>query len=194
MNLDDTQLMQRVQQGEFHCFDHLVERYRPALLRVAAGMAGDGALAEDLVQETFLAVFAARHTYKAAFPFRTWLWTILLNLCRRHRAKQARRSRQAVGSGFETSAGQGVRDLLTPETGLAAVLKREQSARLQTLLNELPDKQADAIRLRFFAELPYDEIARLMGVSLGGAKLRVRSGISKLSRRLREDGETRNEL
>jgi RNA polymerase sigma-70 factor (ECF subfamily) len=61
-------------------------------------------------------------------------------------------------------------------------------------LNDLPDVQADAIRLRFFAGLTYDEIAQSMNVSLGGAKLRVRSGLRKLSERLRGDEEMGHEL
>ena len=95
MSSDDSQLMRQVQAGEFRSFDLLVERYRPALLRVAAGMLGDQGLAEDVVQETFLAVFAARHTFDPAFHFRTWLWTILLNFCRRHAARRGRANRSS---------------------------------------------------------------------------------------------------
>jgi RNA polymerase sigma-70 factor, ECF subfamily len=179
--------MQRVQQGELACFDALVARYRPALVRVAAGALGDAALAEDVVQETFLAVFAARHTFNPAFRFRTWLWTILLNLCRRQRARLGRHPQLVTQSTLQGGHGTVIDEPATLETGLAAVLKQEESARLHLLLNQLPDVQADAIRLRFFAGLTYDEIAQATGVSLGGAKLRVRSGLTALAERLAED-------
>jgi len=191
---DDCQLMRQVQAGDVRCFDVLVERYRPALVRVAAGMLGDGALAEDVVQETFLAVFAARHTFNPAFHFRTWLWTILLNFCRRSRARRGRQPLQVVQSALAPSEGPEFAGAETPETALNALLHREQSEQLQRLLNELPDVQGDAIRLRFFAELTYHEIAQSMGVSLGGAKLRVRAGLAKLSQRLRGDEESCHEL
>ncbi len=87
-----------------------------------------------------------------------------------------------------------IADPATSETALAALLTRERSAQLQGLLNELTDAQADAIRLRFFAGLKYEEIAQSMGVSLGGAKLRVRTGLRKLSERILGDGEISNEL
>jgi len=191
---DDCQLMQRVQAGDFRSFDMLVERYRPALVRVAEGMLSEKALAEDVVQETFLAVFAARHTFDPAFHFRTWLWTILLNFCRRHGARQARRSQQLVQAARAQGTRAEVADAATPETALAALLERERNEELQRLLNELPGAQADAIRLRFFAGLTYHEIAHSMGVSLGGARLRVRAGLAKLSQQLRGDTESCHEL
>ena len=194
MTSDDSQLMRRVQDGEFRCFDVLVERYRPALLRVAAGMLADAALAEDVVQETFLAVFAARHTFNPAFHFRTWLWTILLNFCRRHRARRGRQPEQLVRSARANSEGPAITEAQTPETALSALLLRERSEQLQRLLSELPEVQADAIRLRFFAGLTYHEIAQSMGVSLGGAKLRVRAGLTKLSQQFRGDEELCDEL
>jgi RNA polymerase sigma factor (sigma-70 family) len=193
MQLDDGQLMRRIQEGEFSFFEVLVERYRPALLRVASGMLNDSALAEDVVQETFLAVFASRATFNPALHFRTWLWTILLNLCHRHRKRLARRPQVVPHSTIDTGERANV-DPSTPETALAALLIRERSARLQALLNELPDAQADAIRLRFYAGLKYEEIAQAVGVSLGGAKLRVRSGLAKLSERLLGDEEISSEL
>src|SRR6516162_4317349 len=82
MDLDDTQLMRRIQAGEIELFDLLVERYRRPLLSVAWSKLGDRARAEDVVQETLLAAFASRATYNERFAFRTWVWTILLNLCR----------------------------------------------------------------------------------------------------------------
>jgi RNA polymerase sigma-70 factor (ECF subfamily) len=194
MQWDDGELMRRIQEGEFSFFEILVERYRPALLRVAGGMLDDAALAEDVVQETFLAVFASRHTFNPAFHFRTWLWTILLNLCHRQRKRRARRPQVVSQSTLSASDRANITDPSMSETALAALLIRERGAQLQGLLNELPDAQADAIRLRFFGGLKFEEIAQSMGVSLGGAKLRVRSGLRKLSERLLGDGEICNEL
>lgn len=173
--------MRQVQAGEFRSFDVLVERYRPALLRVAAGMLNDQTLAEDVVQETFLAVFAARHTFDPAFHFRTWLWTILLNFCRRHAARRTRQPQQVVHSTLTRDDCSVLPEIEAPETALSGLLERERNEEVQRLLNTLPDAQADAIRLRFFGGLTYHEISQSMGISLGGAKLRVRTGLEKLS-------------
>ncbi len=93
MPSDDVDIMRRVQAGEVEAFDLLVHRYRSALLRVAASKLGNAAWAEDVVQETLLAAYAARATYNPQFAFRTWLWTILLNLCRRQWQRRESRPR-----------------------------------------------------------------------------------------------------
>jgi hypothetical protein len=59
----DATLMRRAQSGETRCFAQLIHRHQPALLRVARSRLGRAELAEDAVQETFLAAYKSRHTY-----------------------------------------------------------------------------------------------------------------------------------
>jgi RNA polymerase sigma-70 factor (ECF subfamily) len=172
--------MQQVQQGRFEFFEELVSRYRPALLRVAASKLGDRALAEDAVQEAFLAVFAARHTYKPELSFRTWLWTILLNVCRRQMQRRRSRPQEVARSaiqGFEAP----LPEPADHETGLTQALWNERREQVAALLDKLPEVQADALRLRFYGGLKFDEIAAAMDCSLGGARLRVRNGLVALA-------------
>jgi RNA polymerase sigma-70 factor (ECF subfamily) len=71
------------------------------------------------------------------------------------------------------------------------VLATERQTRLAALLDELPEPQADALRLRFFGGLRFEDIARTMDCSLSGAKRRVQTGLIKLAERIRaEEGET----
>ena len=180
MDGDDSELMQHVQQGRFEFFEELVSRYRPALLRVAASKLGDAAWAEDAVQEAFLAVFAARHTYRPELSFRTWLWTIMLNVCRRLLQRRRARPQEVAHSALQGS------EMSPPEpadheTGLTQALWSERREQVAALLEKLPEVQADALRLRFYGGLKFDEIAAAMGCSLGGAKLRVRSGLMALA-------------
>lgn len=192
MAADDATIMQQVKDGDFDSFEVLVQRYRLPLLRVAHSKLGDAAWAEDVTQEAFLAVFAARHTYNPKFAFRTWLWTILLNLCRRQLKQRRRQPRQTPNS--QIAAGSGNRSLLEPvewETGLSRLLKLERREELMSLLNELPEPQGDALRLRFFGELKFAEIAEAMKSSVSGAKRRVQNGLFALTEKLRQDEETR---
>ncbi|MCH8830027.1 MAG: RNA polymerase sigma factor [Planctomycetes bacterium] len=191
-SLDDAELMRQVKEGRLDRFDELVRRYRMPLTRVAASKLGDDARAEDIVQETFLAIYAARETYNPRFAFRTWLWTILLNLCRRAWRRTNRSPREFLHAGFDSQGDSGPPEPFTGETGLSRVLQIERKEQLAALLNTLPETQADAVRLRFFGELKYAEIARTMGSSLIGAKVRVRKGLLTLALRLKDaEGETR---
>lgn len=190
MRDDDAWIMQRVQAGEVDRFAVLIERYRRPLLRAALSRLGDADWAEDVVQEAFLAAFVSRGTYDPSFAFRTWLWTILLNLCRRHWKRRARRPAQLSLAVRDGGGEPRVEEPATETTGLACLLKSERIAQVQELLAELPEEQADALRLRFYGELTFREIAAAMGCHLNTAKSRVRYGLEKLAGLLQqEEGE-----
>jgi RNA polymerase sigma-70 factor (ECF subfamily) len=181
MPLSDSDILTRVQRGEQDLFGQLVMRYTDRFLRVAESKLGDRAAAEDVVQETFLAAFAARASYNPQFAVSTWLWTILLNLCRRRWKQRQRRpwERTTVFSDEWSST--------LPQPGvsaLARLIAQEENERLGRLLDELPEPQADALRLRFFGGLKFEEIATAMECSLAGAKRRVKTGLQKLSERI----------
>lgn len=191
MSTPDSQLMSDVQRGCLESFEELVRRYREPLVRVAASKLGDRAWAEDVVQETFLAVYAARRTYNAQFSFRTWLWTILLNLCRRQLKRRGRAGSQVLSVGVMWDRTVANLEPATTETGLTTLLRIERQERVAALLDQLPEADADALRLRFYGELKFEEIAEAMNSSVSGAKQRVRRGLQALAERLREEsGET----
>jgi RNA polymerase sigma-70 factor (ECF subfamily) len=184
----DQELMRRVQQGETALFAEIVRRYQPALLRVAKSRLGRPDWAEDAVQETFLAAFKARDTYRDAYSFRTWMWTILLNKCRRSWSGETREPRvlcwtdEAPGS-KQPSLDQ-ARSADSGEQPLERVLARERGELLEASLAALPTVQADALRLRFFGGLKFEEIAETMQCSLGTAKNRVRWGLMRMADRV----------
>lgn len=193
--LPDQALMRRVQAGEASLFAELVRRYQPALLRVARSRLGRDDWAEDAVQETFLAAFKARDTYREPYSFRTWLWTILLNKCRRWWNGQTREPRVVCWTDETDGGGQSPLDQARPaklaEQPLERVLARERENLLETSLASLPTVQADALRLRFFGGLKFEEIAETMQCSLGTAKNRVRWGLMRLAdsaHALRQEG------
>jgi RNA polymerase sigma-70 factor (ECF subfamily) len=185
---DDQALMRRVQQGETSLFSEIVRRYQPVLLRVAKSRLGRPDWAEDAVQETFLAAFKARDTYRDAYSFRTWLWTILLNKCRRSWSGETRVPRVLCwtdeASGHERPSLDQSRPADSGEQPFERVLARERSELLETSLAALPTVQADALRLRFFGGLKFEEIAETMQCSLGTAKNRVRWGLMRMADRV----------
>ncbi len=179
----DEAVMRAVQQGHDAKFSLLVERYQGPLRRVAYSRLGNIELAEDIVQDAFLAAFQSRHTFATNANFRTWLWTILLNRCRRHFLRQSGKSAIVPWSQL-------------PQAGVAAepavepsVPGFENSELLESLLRKLAEPVADALRLRFFGQLSFQEIADTVDCSLGTAKNRVRLGLLQMSQALREAEE-----
>ncbi|MBX3444644.1 MAG: sigma-70 family RNA polymerase sigma factor [Planctomyces sp.] len=172
----DDQIFNRVASGDRRAFHVIVSRYRPRLLRFTQRSFGDPGLADDLVQETFIAIYAARGTYDPRFAFSTWIWTVHFNVCRRERRRRMSLARTMAG------AIDLFRSRVTAAPSPSEELEqRERAAELRELLDRLPAAQADAIRLRFFAELPFDQVAAAMNSSVSGAKVRVRKGLQALS-------------
>jgi RNA polymerase sigma-70 factor (ECF subfamily) len=175
----DGEVILAVLDGQGERFAEIVRRYRAALLRAAESRLKQADLAEDAVQETFLCAFKSLHTYDSRYSFRTWLWTILLNQCRR-RYKRESRQLEIVAAAEEARSFSAA--VVSGEAGPDEhAIAREQSARLAELLDALPEVQADALRLRFFGGLKFHEIADAMGCSLSSAKARVRLGLTRMS-------------
>ncbi len=141
-----------------------------------------------------LAAYKSRHSYDDRFGFRTWLWTILLNQCRRYAGRQARGPR-AISIDRQSPSNETspivVEDAQGQDGVLAGLMARERREVLERLLLELSAVQADALRLRFFGDLKFQEIADTMQCSLCTAKNRVRWGLLRLSELVQEETSDR---
>lgn len=198
-SMPDSALIAAVLRGESEHFGEIAQRYRGGLWRAAKSRLGRNDLADDAVQETLLCAFKWLASYDSRFSFRTWLWTILLNQCRRSFGKTAKRREQQVDAseavpGFSHLVG---RENCPQEHALI----QERAELLERLLERLPEAQADALRMRFFGDLKFQEIADVLGCSLGTAKNRVRAGLLQLASWLGADDapltatrEERNEV
>jgi RNA polymerase sigma-70 factor (ECF subfamily) len=186
----DAALMRCAQDGRDGAFAEIARRYHGPLFRVARSRLVREDWAEEAVQETLMAALRSRHTYDASRGFRTWLWTILLNQCTAVRRRQIRAGRVANWTDRgeptnETKASIEEHAVEPGESPLAALLFKERAERLDQLLAELGEPQADALRLRFFAALKFQEIADAMNCSLLTAKNRVKAGLLRLAEMLR---------
>jgi RNA polymerase sigma-70 factor, ECF subfamily len=153
----DGDLARRAALGDRDAFGLLVDRHGPSLYRYAARVLGDPALADDCVQETFLAAWRAVAQFRGDSSVRTWLFTIV-----RHEAQ--RRGRRASVELLDLADVQDqIRDLRAdPEQqNLDAALR----AALDLALRALPARQRAAWLLREVEELHYDEIAEVLGTT-----------------------------
>ncbi len=80
----ETELVESARSGDKAAFGNLVDRYQGVVQRVAAGMVGDRDLARDLAQEAMLQAYLSLDRLRDADRFGSWLYGIVLNVCRSH--------------------------------------------------------------------------------------------------------------
>ncbi|QDU31970.1 ECF RNA polymerase sigma-E factor [Anatilimnocola aggregata] len=171
--------------GDDSAFAQIAQRYQGPLLHAAQSRLSDRQLAEDAVQEALLCAYRWLHTYDSQYSFRTWLWTILLNQCSRIAQRRSKQPAASMPGERTTEQAQTLclhsHEPRTEASPFEQLLARESAERLHQLLARLPEPQADALRLRFFGGLKFEEIAQAMECSVSGAKNRVRLGLTQLA-------------
>ena len=147
-----------------------------ALIRIAAVMLGSRAAAEDAVQDAFCGLF--RHWHQLADPRNAlpYVRSAVMNRCRSELRRQAR---------LERRADRNHRPLEAESPEQAAILGEEHRD-VVTALRRLPDRQREALILRYFMDLPEPEIATAMGISQGTVKSTTSRAIAALARGLKE--------
>ncbi|MCA9104412.1 MAG: sigma-70 family RNA polymerase sigma factor [Planctomycetales bacterium] len=170
----DQALVREVLSGESERFGELVRRYEGALRRLAISRGLTTDSADEVVQETFLAAFRYLAGYDERYGFRTWLWTILFNQCRRRQTLESRQPSRLPAEAIEWASFAGTED------PVSAAERSELQGAIARALPTLPEAIADAVRLRYFGEATYPEIAQTQGCCLATAKNRVRAGLDLL--------------
>jgi RNA polymerase sigma-70 factor (ECF subfamily) len=164
--------------GDAAAFDSLYARHRGPLFRFMLGQLRDRPLAEELYQDVWQRVIAARVGWRPDAAFATWLYRIAHNRLNDHWRAQRHRPPAPVDADLRTAA---LADPDDPE-GLAS--REETRRRLQEALDELPEDQREAVLLRLQQELSLDEIGRITGVGRETVKSRLRYALDKLRARL----------
>jgi RNA polymerase sigma-70 factor (ECF subfamily) len=170
----DEELMQAFADGESSAFGELFQRWAPALVRVAQRQLGARADAEDIVQQTFLQLHRARRDFKPGMKLRPWLFTIALNLCRDLQRYRGRRHETPVEDVV----------LVAEQPEMNAREAAELQARVRLALAQLSAEQRAVIELHWFEELPFGEIATIVGASAGAVRVRAHRGYEALRKSL----------
>ncbi|MES5814398.1 RNA polymerase sigma factor [Pseudoxanthomonas sp. Soil82] len=174
----DDSLMLAWAAGEASAFEVLYGRHRGPLFRFLLAQLRDRPLAEELYQDVWQRVIAARATWRPEAAFATWLYRIAHNRLNDHWRAQRHRPPAPLDAELRTAA------LADPEHPGSVAEQDEQRQRLQQALDELPDEQREAVLLRLQQELSLEEIGRITGVGRETVKSRLRYALDKLRARL----------
>jgi RNA polymerase sigma-70 factor (ECF subfamily) len=170
----DEVLFRRLRAGDGAAGDELVKRYYEPLLRYLQRLTGSQA-GDELLQQTWLSVLDHADKFDPALGgggFKSWLFRIATN-----KANDYWRSR-----GRDKSAREGLR-LVTQNEAPAADYRlegTEQQEKLKWAIMQLPENQRQVVMLRYYSELKFVEIAKILGCPLNTALGRVHKAMIKL--------------
>lgn len=189
--MDELALIKKIKNGDLDAFSELVHRYEKKAFSFTYRMLKDVHLAEDATQEAFLRVFSKIDSFRGSSSFSTWFYTILNNICLDILRKKSRRA-DAI-SIERTNSDEDEYELQIEDSspGPYENLQKKDAMRvLEAALLELSDEHRAVVIMRDIDGLEYEEIAKILGISLGT----VKSRLSRARLSLRKILETSKEL
>jgi RNA polymerase sigma-70 factor (ECF subfamily) len=168
----DKELIVAIQKGDIESFENLVTRYQNKLLIFIYGVTHDKSLAEEIVQDTFFNIYKTISRVDVERKFSSYIYKVAKNIAISYLRKQKN-------------------DLSLNETfGLAAVsddlyedaVKKENQEKVWKALNLLEEKYREVIKLYYFKDLSYKEVARALSLPLNTVKIRLKRAKDALRR------------
>lgn len=168
----DAELISACQSGDEAAATELVRRHAGAVARYLSA-AGGGDDVDDLVQEAFLRAFRRLDGFRGTASFRTWVMTIGSNALKDQRRRESRRPVLALENSDV------VDETANPH---AAAVARDLESRLQREVENLPTKQRDVFLLRAQQGTDYEEIAAVLEISVGAARVHYHHAVKRLKK------------
>ncbi|HWM87479.1 MAG TPA: RNA polymerase sigma factor [Kofleriaceae bacterium] len=185
----DELLMVAYQKGDVRAFELLLTRHRKPVFNFILRYVGLRETAEDLLQETFLRVIKGAEAYQRQAKFTTWLYTIARNLCVDQSRRQKHRKAQSLDAPMNSSAESGTLLDVIAASGIASdrqTINKELQLRLHSALTRLSEEQREVFLMREFLDMPFKDIAQVVGVPENTVKSRMRYALEKLRLELDE--------
>lgn len=161
-------LMMRVKVGDVAAFEELIEIHQHAVVGTVAKMLGSPNDAEDIAQQVFIRIWKSAKRYQPNAKFTTWMFTITRNLVFNEMRRRQRKPSVSINE-REDDFHIGTPDDPSKSPD-AAALQHELEKAIDQAIQELPEKQRMAVILRRYEELPYEEIGRILKLSLPAVK------------------------
>ena len=168
LNTRSLALMALVKTGDHRAFEELVGLHQNSLIGTAMRLLGNLDDAHDLVQQVFVRIWKSAPRYEPTAKFTTWMFTILRNLAFNEYRRRGRHPVQSLEADAE-EFGHQIQDLHTtsPDEG---ALQNELERAIDEAILSLPETPRIAVSLRRFEDLPYEEIAEILNMSLSAVK------------------------
>jgi RNA polymerase sigma-70 factor (ECF subfamily) len=172
MTVMDSQWLAKCQGGDSLAIERLVQTYQQDVYRLALSILDDPEEADDATQEVFLAVLRSLDSFRGDSSFKTWLFSITINVCRSRlrRGKSRMKLSQVLQSLFRSEQDQ-------PES---KAIQNEADKKLWQAIRALDEKHRIPIILRYYHDLPVNEIADMLGIPVGTVHSRLNHARKRL--------------
>ena len=172
---DEAALVEACLAGRRDAFDVIVERHRRQVYQLCFRYVGSHEDAADLAQDTFIRAFKGLRGFKGQSSLSTWLYRIAVNVCLNRVALKTPRPEQ-IGT-LDRADHKAERPDVT-------LLREERAEEVRAAIRNLPPKQRATLILRVYHELPHEEIAGILGSSVGAAKANFFHALANLKKLL----------
>lgn len=183
--LTDEELILEFQQNDtLKAFEILVQRYKNPLTNYVFRFLGNYEACFDVVQETFIKVYRYKDSYSSIAKFSTWIYTIAGNLARTEYQKQKRKKLFSINTYGQENENYEIPDEnYRPDIITDSGIKNEI---IQKALLKISNAYREAVILRDIQGQSYEEIAEIMGISVGTVKSRINRGRAQLKKLLKD--------
>src|SRR3954468_21436980 len=178
-NQPDAELVRACLEGRREAFDVIVERHQRAVYRLCFRFAGNHEDANDLTQDVFIRAYRGLRTFKGHASLGTWLYRIAVNVSLNKVGAKTRTQEldPLLAAGDERLT---ARDETAPE----ALLRHERAGQVRAAIAKLPKKQRATLVLRVYHDLPHEQIAGILGSSVGAVKANFFHALNNLKKLL----------
>jgi RNA polymerase sigma-70 factor (ECF subfamily) len=180
----DEQLMQAYREGNPRAFELLLARHERKVWNFLRRSVGDATLAEDLLQEVFLRVIRAQAEWKGEAKFTTWVYAIARNLCIDHARRAVHRDARSLDAPtrLDDAGGETLHDRVADGARDAEGLASDGQVRVRVdeAVAALPPDQREVFLLREVMDMPFAEIAAVVGAPEPTVKSRMRYALERL--------------
>jgi RNA polymerase sigma factor (sigma-70 family) len=170
---NDNELIELFQNGDDSAFNRLVLRYQEKVYWVARRFVNDHDAADDVTQEVFCKVYESLREFRGDSSVYTWLYRITVNIALNSVRRQKVREFFRIDEMFDTRD----EDAVPPDEALE---QQEQKSLIEEAIAGLPEKQKAVFVLRYYEELPYEEISKVLKTSVGGLKANYFHAVKKI--------------
>lgn len=180
----DEELFERIRRGQTDLFGAFVRRYERELYGYLRRFLGDSDLAEDVFQNTFLAVFLKAAQFERGRPVRPWLYSVATNQAIDALRKAGRHPAVSLDQSAEPDEGtdRSLHELLQSRDAgpLDQMQGEERRRRVRECVDRLPDPLRVPLILAYYQGLKYREIAEALSIPVGTVKSRLHAALLRL--------------